>query len=487
MRRLLAGGLLAALLGGALVWQHLRQQPPGPAFDGPRPLNVILFVIDTLRSDRLLDRQGGPAAMPGLHAFARRGVSFPNAVAPAPWTLPSMASLLTGVMPSEHRVELMPEGPARLGPVGTWAQAFAARGYQVAAYTGGPWSWSVPDSLLKGFPRSDPPSVTAFHLAQPFARLDTWRRGLDPRRPFFLVLHSFEAHDPYGAAEHPAPGQRPLPPAAGFDPGRVTEPWERARRFLLSRSERDALQARWGNAFMDDVVRYLWSGYRAEPRPELAAELAAAYTQGARWVDGLASDVLAWLERGGLLADSVLILTSDHGEAFGEHGFLEHGRQAYDEVVRVPLVLVGPSLPAGRVVTSNVSLMDAVPTAVELTGGSLPPGVTGRSLMPVIRGEEGGRVARVEERVNRTVTAEDVDLTIRALRSDRWKVIATWDHRTGAVTWEAYDLLEDPEERRNRSGADGPAGLALEPELVAAVERLRQELGGAGARPPGPP
>jgi arylsulfatase A-like enzyme len=376
--------------------------------------------------------------------------------------------------------------PVLAAPIRTWAQVLAERGYQTAAYTGAQFAWFGPNSLLRGMRGGQ--SEVPLRRALPV--LQGWRSGLDPARPFFLLLHFYEVHDPYGEHNYRLPGAARPPVDPAFDPRRVTEPWEMTRWFMLDRYARDTLNAVKGDAFMDAVVRYIWSGYRAEPRPELAAELLAAYTGGARWVDGLMGEILAWMERERLLDDAALALTADHGEAFGEHGTLEHGRVCYDEVVRVPLILRGRgALGSGRTVTANVSLMDVMPTLMEACGQALPDGVTGRSLVPVIEGREGGRIALTQERLDHHVTRTDLSWALRSLRSDRWKAILTWDLRAGTVREEAYDLAADPGEQRDLAEGRGTLeGLAFDEAFCRELDRVRAEIrtDGAGAPLPAP-
>jgi arylsulfatase A-like enzyme len=459
------------------------KEPPAPT--APKTPSLILVVIDTLRSDMLSGPNGEPAHMPATLAFAKKGVLFPNAVAPAPWTLPTMASLTTGLLPREHGVERMVPVPIVASPIRTWAQVLAARGYQTAAYTGAPFEWFGPSSLLRGFSAGQGNAK----LRRALPMLDSWRRSLDPARPFFLLLHFYEAHDPYGERNYLPPGAPPRPPLdPTFEPRHVNEPWEMTRYFMLDRVARDALQTTKGHAFMDAVVRYIWSGYRQEPRPALAAELRAAYTEGAGWVDGLMGELLGWMEREHVLDDAALALTADHGEAFGEHGTLEHGRICYDEVVRVPLVFRGPgALAGGRTVTANVSLMDVVPTLFEACRQPLPDGVEGRSLVPVIEGREGGRIALTQERVDIEVTKEDISLALRSLRSDRWKAILTWDTRAGTVREEAYDLVADPLEQHDLGGGKGTLeGVPFDEAFCRALDKVRAEVRAEGATAPLP-
>jgi arylsulfatase A-like enzyme len=475
MRRPLFWLVVVALaLGTGLVWQHACQGPKRPVLtDASRP-HVILIVIDTLRGDMLAGPAGEAAEMPFAHELARRGVLFTDVTAPAPWTVPSLASLLSGLWARDTGTTRMVATPRLPAGVPTWAQAFGRAGYATAAYVGGPWALQGPDGLLRGYDAA----ASSFGLDQAPRRLDGWRRSLRPGTPNFLLLHTFEAHEPYGE-ENNRFREQPLRPTPGLDVRTRREPWEWARTFFLSRADRIALGDAHGDRYTQTVVKYIWSGYRDEPRPELAAELRKAYVDGVRWVDGLLRTLVGWLEREGLLENTMLVVTSDHGEAFGEHGTLEHGRILHKEVLHVPLLVVGPGpWQGGRVVREPVSLMDLMPTLAEAAGVTPPPGTVGRSLLPLVTGlKDPPRVALSYERVGYDTTRDDLDLELRSARTARHAAILSWDTRRGTLHERLFDRVADPGEHVDLAGGRGTLeGLPLGPELCEALEALRAEL-----------
>lgn len=485
MRRWLLGMLLlAGVLGAGLAWQHAsgcrRAHVAAPS---GRP-NVILVVIDTLRGDMLAGPQGEPGHMPFARELARRGVLFTDVTAPAPWTIPSMASLLTGVPPTDHGCMRMVSAPRLPAALGTWAEAFGRAGYSRAAYSGALWALHGDQGLLRGFTAGR----DRFGLDRASTTLQPWRRSLAPGRPFFLLLHSFEAHDPYGEENNRYQAQSD-PGLAGFDAAAVREPWEMTRHFMLDRSRRAALERLHGPAFQSAVMRYLWSGYREEPRPALAEELRQAYVAGVRWVDGLLREMVTWLEGEGLLENTLLVVTSDHGEAFGEHGTLEHGRILHHEVLHVPLLVVGPGAwGRGTVVTRHVPLMDLMPTLAEAAGVIPPPGSVGRSLAPLLAGEDADRVALSYELVNFDVAREDLELQLRSARTGRHAVLLEWDVRRNRLREQAYDRVADRAEQRDLAGGRGTLeGLALDPQACEALDALRAGLVADGMGAPVPP
>jgi choline-sulfatase len=481
--RVLLGGLLLASLAAGFSWQACRPAPGPHRPAGPRPPNVILVVIDTLRGDLAFGPGGEAAEMPFLHGLAQKGVVFTDVTAPAPWTVPSLASVLTGVTPRDHGAVRMVALPRLPAGVPTWAHAFGRAGYQTAAYVGGPWALNGSDGLLRGFDAA----VKDFGFDQGPRRLGGWRSSLRPDAPFFLLLHTFDAHEPYGE-ENNRFRAAPIRPTPGFAARAGNAPHDWTRAFFLSRADRRALEDAHGAAFYDAVVRYIGAGYESEPRPELAAELRAAYVGGVRWVDGLLGTLVGWLESEGLLQDTIVAVTSDHGEAFGEHGHLAHGRDLHEELVHVPLVLTGPGFQGGRVVREHVSLMDLMPTLAEAARVPPPPGTVGASLAPLLTAGGAPRPAFAYELVNYEVTRADVERHLRGVRTARFAVHLDWDVKKGTLVERAYDRVADRGERVDLAGGRGTLeGLVLDAETCAAVERLRAELQADGMDVPRPP
>jgi arylsulfatase A-like enzyme len=190
-------------------------------------------------------------------------------------------------------------------------------------------------------------------------------------------------------------------------------------------------------------------------------------------------DTVAHLDAWGLLENTILCVTADHGEAFGEHGILGHGRQLYDELVRVPLVLVGPPpFEGGRVITGGVGLLDVLPTFFDHAGLVPPSPIHGRSALPLVARTALGRVVVSEERINRDNTAEDRKEVLVSLRSARWKAILTYDQRGGTVREELYDLDADPTEQDDLAADVGwiDASVELDLAFCVALEKARDRI-----------
>ena len=290
-------------------------------------LNVLLVTLDTTRADRLGCYGFTGARTPHLDELARGGVLFAHAYCPVPLTLPSHASILTGLYPFHHGVHN--NGTYALGPEpATLAAALKALGYETAAFTA---SFSVDSrfGLDRGFDVYD----DTFEADSPIKAYDSERRAeevaaafaswLEPRGRdrFFAWVHFFDPHLPYD------------PPAA----------------------------------------------YREE-------FASSPYDGEIAYMDHHVGRIIGLLEDKGLLGRTLVVVAGDHGEAFGEKGESGHGIFIYEPTVHVPLILwAGARLPAGRVVESRARLIDILPTVLDLLGAPAVEALDGASLVPRIR------------------------------------------------------------------------------------------------------
>jgi arylsulfatase A-like enzyme len=434
----------------------------------PRQLpNLVVLVLDTLRADAV--EPGGASrvdtATPFLGSLAARGVHFVQASSNSPWTMPAAASLLTGLHPSRHGAFDSRQAPALPAAVTTVAELLAhAYGYDTAALVDTAWLGG-PDALGQGFSRYE----DGFWLEDSAARLGSWAQAREPGRPFFLYVHTLEPHDPYGRENRVLPDLPAPRPGGGRWSG---EPWEAARTYLLDGPRRRHLMLYDGPRFFDAVLEYTTYGYARDPRPELVAELRSAYREGVRWADAGVERFVAALEGLGALENTLLVVTSDHGEAFGEHGILGHGRFLHDEILRVPLVMVGPEpFRGGKIVSSSVGLADVLPTFLDLAGLAPLDDVDGRSFLRVVDGDEYGWPVLAEELRHPLNAFEANDVLVASARSEGWKYVLTYDLAAQTFREELYDLLLDPAETTNL--ADAERAPPLDPDFCRAVARVR--------------
>ncbi len=421
------------------------ENPPGG-----RP-NIVLISVDTLRADHLGSYGYDRPTSPELDALAADGTRFSAAISQAPWTTPAQMSLLTSLYPTAHGVNqtfdnlkasLQGESVYRVLPQGvpTLATALKREGYRTAAITGG---YTVAGDL--GFHHG---FDTYYDRGQHYLRKPIWtrlERWLDHRRgsPFFLFFHTFEVHTPYTR----------LTMADGlFTDTQIEELGE------IFAGRRGGEGTMW-----ERIRRYLRAQGLYEPHI-----VSALYDGGIRHTDAFLGRLFEALEDRGLYDRTILVVTSDHGEGFGEHSgkLAQHGDSMYEELIRVPLILRLPDHPErGQVIDRPVELIDVAPTLLEAAGVPVPGGMQGRSLLPLLTGERraGDRWAISE------ATSHGPEL--KALRGQRYKYIAAFrpdGHERGglrgAPVWEQlFDLGADPGERQNLYHRD--------PEQVRAMRR----------------
>ncbi len=344
-----------------------------PAASNGAP-NVLLIVVDTLRADHLSTYGYARPTSPHLTQLAAQGTLFENAIAPSSWTLPVHASLLTGLYPHEHHVD-------NSGAVMGWdnpvlAAEFRARGYRTAAFSANTLLFCRRRGFGRGFIHfEDDFQSLGSSFAQTFYgdlikhllfRLQ-WKRDLFGRRraeqinqhalrwidgghrPFFVFLNYMDVHDPYRPPEpylHRYTKMR--------DPGsRASEHWE-------------------------------WFEHLTVQQRQGAAD---AYDGAINYVDDHLQELMQDLKERGLDGNTLVVITADHGESFGEHGLMAHGSSLYRELIHVPLILWEPGkIPAGKRINTPVSLTSIPATLLEEAGEAEHPHFPQPSLAGLLSG-----------------------------------------------------------------------------------------------------
>jgi len=438
------------LSDGSAVWGAPVLVPAAGKGPDGTPELVLLVVVDTLRADVLGSYGGAGGLTPRLDELAARSVRFDDALAPSPWTLPSIATLLTGQPPQVHGAgrRVGDFAPTALGPgLPTLAEAFARRGWYTAAVYNNIYL-NPSFGMERGFDEyawvEDRDDVVVDRALERLA-------ALAGRRTFFL-LHLFGPHHPYEPPEAEC-GRV----ARAFDPGYAGP--------LGCSVERTDVPTLSGELPPERDRRWIEGLYRAE--------VAFADAQLGRLLDGLAEL--------GLAEDTVVLVVSDHGEAFWDrldqeraYGYehADHGHAHYRELVQVPAILHRPGLEP-RVVEEPVEMVDWMPTLLGLAGIAPPP-TAGFDVGPLLA---GGPAAR------RTLLFDALlyGPSRWAARRGPWKLVAP---REDGVPDELYDLTADPDERRDLA-ADRPdvaaALRAYGDRELAERERLRRRLGAGDA------
>jgi arylsulfatase A-like enzyme len=382
--------------------------------------NIILISLDTLRADHLGCYGYQRNTSPNIDKFAEGAFLFENCIASSSWTLPSHASVFTGLHPSVHGAEVHPWGPPFAETERTFGEVARERGYLTAAYTEGLF---VGASLgfAQGFELYSDGELLEFPLRCAEVTFNSALEWLETygNLRFFLFVHTYQIHDPY------------TPP----------------RRF--------------GEMFDKDYAETGGMRPREVRSKEDKVRCEALYDGEIAYTDDVVGNFLEQLQEMVLLDNTVVVIFSDHGEEFWEHGGIEHGVTLYDEVLRVPLIvrLAGKDSPGGRV-DRQVSLTDLYATVAELLGADDADPPDCMSLLPLVRGSQ------TRARYNRDVVVSQVchrDSVLQrmtpewrryAIRTDTEKYIKVEKSRTE----ELYDLGEDPGEERDIA-ADNEQGL----------------------------
>ena len=435
--------LMCVLLAGGV---NARFGPAPPTTSEPRPIaahltnlpNLLLVIVDTLRADALSIYGGSGVETPTLDRLAGEGSVFRAAFAQASWTKPSIASTLTSLYPSSHQAVLK---PSRLpDSVVTLAEALSAFGYA----TGGivtninlspsfnfqqgfdEYRYLTPDYLFGA--RDSTSRLLLYEVAKRVAgRLSGALRPGQAYQPaevvnratvewlnrhgserFFLLLHYMEPHDPYFT--HPDDGQAIA---------RATTP---------------------------------------DPAPELRDDMVRRYEGEIEYFDQRFGELVAELERRGLYEDLMVVITSDHGEEFQEHGGWWHGLTLYDEQIAVPFIA---KWPRGRRAApprweGQVRLIDIAPTLLALVDAPVPPSMQGNDLLA---GRDHERTVYAEEDHEGNV--------LQAIRASGWKLIrANPGNPRGLSELELYHVAADAGEMNSLAESQPDRAQILLGELI---------------------
>ena len=378
--------------------------------------NVVLISLDTLSADHLGLYGYAQDTSPVLDRFADGAVVFGRAIAQSNSTLSSHRSLFQSKYPS-----------VALRDSTMLAEILAEAGYRTAGFTGG-GNVAATFGFGRGF------EVYEEHDGGLKESLPQVQRWLDEvaGAPFFLFLHTYEIHLPYDA---PAPFDKMFYPE--YD-GKVT-----------GANSREILRR----------VRGLDESEKTKPQDPLTAadrrKIVALYDGGIRSVDQQLAGLFADLEKRKLLDDSLVIVLSDHGEEFWDHGSVIHSHTLFQELVRVPLLMRFPAgAHGGTRVLSTAMLLDVSPTILDIVGLPVSPSFTGRSMLPAIRGSDSS---------HRKVLSEGE--MMRSWINYPWKLIVSPRERSSKL----FNLEDDPAERQNLHRARPERVKAMNEELGAAV------------------
>lgn len=424
---------LAPVLGSILAVAYVALQGGCDASrtEPPKPIRKIVLVsLDTLRADHLGIYGYARDTSPRIDTFAGQSFVFDRTLSPAPNTPPSQMSMMTSLYPGRHG--FTGKGDKLAPGIETLAGRLRQAGLRTAGFVDGGYLHPA-FGFGRGFESYD---HEGGGLAGILPRALSW---LDANgdEPFFLFLHTYDIHAPYLSP----------PPFRGLfhdQPytGDLVPSVERLDALFLAQAELDPIELQ---------------------------HLVDSYDEGIRYADAQIGRLFDHLEQSGRLEDTLVILTSDHGEEFGEHGSVIHWQLYFQPNLRVPLLLRPPGGIEGPMrIVDQAELIDILPTLLAMAGAAPLEAAQGRSLVPtMLGGREGGRTPLQRDEFERIAFAwwpDPEQLPLRSLVLDDLQLIFN-DYAPGRD--ELYDLAKDPMAQRNLA-AESPA-------LVARLRKLGRQ------------
>jgi arylsulfatase A-like enzyme len=413
----------------------LNQLPPAQSTSP----NIVLIVLDTVRASSLSLYGYHRKTSPRLEQFAKRAVTFERAYSTSPWTLPSHGSMFTGRLPHELSGRFGKPIDARYPTV---AEVLGRHGYLTAGFVANTWYGGAEFGLARGFQHyeDDRSSTTTALMSTSVGRdflkatglkerwathenfgrksaeyigssFGDWLDRRDANRPFFAFLNFCDAHAPYAS---------PKPFATRFS----------------AKGARGDVWARRLDGWSEAEIR----------------DFNDAYDGAIAYIDEHVGRIIAALAARRALRNTVIIVTSDHGEQFGEHNLVEHVNSLYLPLLHVPLVIAAPQGPAGLRVTTPVSLRDLAASILDFAGVRDATVFPGAPLLPHDGPQRGGAEPVLLAEVERASEAYPESYPARKGRmksvlSPDWQYIRNF----GDGREELYHLPSDPETMRNLS------------------------------------
>jgi arylsulfatase A-like enzyme len=359
----LLSGVIAVLLAGlffykARSWELSRELLAGPPASATRK-NIVIISIDSARADHFSSYGYDRPTTPNMDRMASQGVLFENAIAPSSWTLPALASVLTGMLPHQHGGDTFRGVDSS---VTSLAEALRKRGYETAGFNANPFYGLSGWGIGQGFQPYDDdatsvsynlsrtmvgrlavqPTYQNFHLYQPFFRRSAaevnqeifrWFRHRSDL-PYFMFINYYDVHAPYLA-----------PPPYDERFGRVSDEIARLNTWLMVHKSNSVT-------------------------PDQRNSLIAGYDNTLAYMDFEIGKLVEFLSSSPDWANTVVFITADHGEAFGEHGVYGHGKDLHREEIHVPLIVIGGhGIPEGKRILTPVATRSLFATSLDLALG----------------------------------------------------------------------------------------------------------------------
>jgi len=456
--------------------------------------NIILISLDTLRADHLHCYGYEKEISPAIDAMAAGGVLFEKAYAQSAWTLPSHVSMFTSLYPSSHgvttRKRKIPENMNLLSEI------LKTRDYRTASFNGSLFV-SAKFGFDKGFDLYEEIPIRKGDVATICNRMLSWIEE-NHQDPFFIFFHTYEIHRPFSPPDPYKEAYVPSEPFARQTASRIVlkvleeEPltleevgFLKALRFCrenetvfnwikASEDHGDTLSDREIKMKLVDILAteyemeddVLADWRENKTGSPVYTYLLENYDAEIIFTDHQISRLMDLLRRLELQEKTLIVLTSDHGEEFSEHGGLGHGKTCYNEVIQVPLIFYFPGcLPAGTRIRTNAALIDLPPTILEVAGIDIPEAYQGISLLPLI--EKPREIQRLifSENMQEGATYWPV-----VVIDGDWKF--HYDQKNNRPG-ELYHLGLDPGEVDNLAGTNHTVRDRLEVEVTAHLKKAQ--------------
>jgi arylsulfatase A-like enzyme len=451
-----------------------------------RKPNIILIVMDTVRADHLSCYGYFRKTTPNIDKIANQGVLFENAFSAAPWTPPSHASIFSGRYPSDHKtigrnislnkdVPVIPEilSQKHYRTIGITCcrmlnhESGFSRGFDkyVDVSAARKTTRDVMQSITRG------PDKGAYLANATIKKLLKEHIQKNKQQPFFMFINYFESHTPY---DPPRPFKSKF--CNKLTQSKIYLNEFILRKFLAKTTERFA-----DNNLDISRLQFIASGgggfsFAAKKLSISDKEWAVVkswYDGEINYLDSRIGELISFLKDSGIFENTILVLTADHGEIFGEHGLAVHPLCLYDSVLRVPLIFSGPPIANhGKRLSQIVSTVDIFPTILDIAGVKASDKIAGRTLYPFnerqthksICAEYGGlhllslRAKYVLEELNK------IDQGCKCVRTDNYKYIYSVDKE------ELYDVKNDPAEKVNLISKLPEKAQSLKKELQSSTD-----------------
>lgn len=455
--------LLTCLLCLVIIFFILKTKGP-ELTDRP---NIVLIILDTVRADYTsLELKFKKDLTPNLKSLAGESTIFPNCWANAPWTVPSHASMFTGLLPSEHSCttkQIYLDSRCT-----TIAEILSKSGYETAAFFSNPWLNNNATGLMRGFQVIEDIRVGGLgNLSletgdqggrQINRNIDEWLGKRLQKKPFFLFINYLEAHLPYD----PQPEYR--------------------EKYLKDLSQDNSISIRWAhefNAGLHGAETVDWKKVRR------------LYGGDVFTADRLLGSLLETLKEHGEFDNSAIIVTSDHGENLGEHGLVEHQFSIHENLLLVPLVIRAPGILKRGINRQSVTLSDLFETIIELAGAENTVDVDtdtdtafSRSLLPTKGKNKSGRYIVSEyagapysllqyfKKLNPQLDITPLALSYKSVTDGKWRFTISSDGKRML-----YNLEKDPFQEQDYSSTFPGIAHKMEEYLKNIFSIIKQVSG----------